>query len=563
LFLIQSLLVVTALLAAWHLGHRAADEVALAAARDELEMDARTALLLLEGPMLRGDPVEVDALCKKLGATMSTRLTCVLTTGVVVGDSEVDPASMENHRERPEIQEALAGRVGTAVRFSGTRRTETLYVALPVGVNHVISGVVRTSRPVERVVSAIEAFLVQMLWGGLGLVLVMGLISLVLARRLSKPLGDLFEGIRQVGSGNLSHRVPVPGTGDMRVLAQELNRAAAQFEQRDREERIFSEMRELLLACSTTDEVPPIAASTLRRLFPWANGALYLLSASRNDLETAARWGDWPEDPADTGFAPDDCWALRRARSYLVENVEDGLLCPHVRTPPARFSLCIPLVAKGDVLGTLHLRNRETCSESEGAETLGNLRRLAGPVAEHLALSLANARLRQALASQSVRDPLTGLFNRRYLEETLQREIARAGRQGASIGVVMADIDHFKHFNDTWGHEAGDRVLNEVAQLLKSGVRTGDIASRYGGEEFTLVLIGSSLEDAAARADKIREHIQSLVVPYRDRELGPVTLSLGVACFPAHGVTVADLLRTADGALYRAKSEGRNRVIAA
>jgi diguanylate cyclase (GGDEF)-like protein len=164
------------------------------------------------------------------------------------------------------------------------------------------------------------------------------------------------------------------------------------------------------------------------------------------------------------------------------------------------------------------------------------------------------------LQEQAIRDPLTGLHNRRYLDETLPRELQRAERAGQPVGIIMLDIDHFKRFNDTYGHDAGDTVLRAVGAFLKEHTRGADIACRYGGEEFTLVLPGASLADTQQRAEELRAGIQTLAVQHGEQPLAQVTISLGVAVFPAHGTTAESLIRAADQALYQAKRNGRNRI---
>jgi diguanylate cyclase (GGDEF)-like protein len=176
-----------------------------------------------------------------------------------------------------------------------------------------------------------------------------------------------------------------------------------------------------------------------------------------------------------------------------------------------------------------------------------------------MALNLAGLKLRSTLSERSIRDPLTGLFNRRYLEESLERELFRAAREQKTLGAIMIDLDRFKQFNDTFGHPAGDQVLKAIGEFIQTRTRRGDIACRYGGEEFTLILPGATLEITSQRAEKLRQEIQQLKAPYGKH----ITVSIGVAVFPAHGETKETLLKAADFALYRAKREGGNRVAVA
>ena len=170
---------------------------------------------------------------------------------------------------------------------------------------------------------------------------------------------------------------------------------------------------------------------------------------------------------------------MRRSRAFIVEDMNIGPICPHLKHPPTAAYMCLPLIAKGDILGLLHLRTKASVKGEEGRNIVPELEEIAIIFAEYLSLSIANITLWEKLADQSIRDPLTRLFNRRYMEETMQREILRAARKQTKIGIIMADIDHFKKFNDIHGHKAGDELLVKLAELLKSKIRGSDIACRY------------------------------------------------------------------------------------
>ena len=215
------------------------------------------------------------------------------------------------------------------------------------------------------------------------------------------------------------------------------------------------------------------------------------------------------------------------------------------------------MMAQGEAIGILLL-----CAPELGQLTAAK-KQLAITVAEHIALALANLKLRETLQDQSIRDPITGLFNRRYMEESLDREIQRCERKRQALSIIMLDVDHFKRFNDTFGHEAGDIVLRELGQFLQRYVRGSDIACRYGGEEFTLILPEASLEVCRKRAEQLRQGVRHLNLQHRHHPLGAITLSIGVACFPEHGLSSEVVIRAADTALYRAKQQGRDRVVTA
>jgi diguanylate cyclase (GGDEF)-like protein len=222
--------------------------------------------------------------------------------------------------------------------------------------------------------------------------------------------------------------------------------------------------------------------------------------------------------------------------------------------------MCLPLVAKGDILGLLHLRFRPAAPVTD-SRTMADVKETAAILAEYLALSIANIRLWERLTDQSIRDPLTGVFNRRYMEEALQREIMRASMGQTRVGIIMADIDHFKGFNDTYGHRAGDELLVKLADLFRFELRGSDIVCRYGGEEFVLILPAASTEGTLRRAEHIRDAVKSMRVYFREQLLPSITLSMGIATYPDHGHDFNDLLQIADSALYRAKEGGRDRVV--
>ena len=306
-------------------------------------------------------------------------------------------------------------------------------------------------------------------------------------------------------------------------------------------------------------------------LYSTETGALGVLAASHNLVEVVSVWGDERVGEAalpGTAFGPNDCWALRRGRVHMVEPGSAvggerslGLICQHVQPPWPRATLCIPLMAQTTILGVLLLQTGQAkANRSKLVSAAGQ--QLAQAVADQVALALGNLKLRESLRNQSVHDALTGLFNRRYLEECLERELLRAARNQRTVGVILVDVDHFKRLNDTFGHEAGDVVLKELAGLFQRVIRGGDIACRYGGEEFTLILPEASLEVARLRAEQTVEAVRHLHVAHRGRTLGPVTISAGVAAYPEQGTVTDDLLRAADAALYRAKHAGRDQVAA-
>jgi diguanylate cyclase (GGDEF)-like protein/PAS domain S-box-containing protein len=333
---------------------------------------------------------------------------------------------------------------------------------------------------------------------------------------------------------------------------QRLESWVSELEQRTREMTMLNEMGDILRACLTTEEAYGVIVRVAQQIFPVRVGALYVISTSHNVVEAVAVWGD--PSLAERSFSPPECWALRRGRTHWVENSRLGLICKHIHHPLPDGYMCIPMMAQSEAIGILHLMQPDNVKMTEGKQ------RLAVMMSEHIAMALSNLRLHETLRSQSIRDPLTGLFNRRFMEEALELELRRASRNRRSLGMIMIDLDHFKYFNDNFGHEAGDLLLKELGTLLRSNIRGEDIACRYGGEEFTLILPEGTGAVTRQRAEFYKDAIQRLDVHYRGLSLGRLTASMGVSVFPDHGRTSKALIEAADKALYRSKSAGRDRV---
>ncbi len=337
------------------------------------------------------------------------------------------------------------------------------------------------------------------------------------------------------------------------------------LEQRNREFSILSETVDLLHTCVTPEEAYGIISRSCQRLFPGMQGALYLINDTKNLVEMASEWNG--PLPGEAIFEADNCWALRRGRLYECDSLSGEAVCGHLNGMAFERYFCIPMMGQGAALGFLHLRYSKDSNGATTGEFLKILsesaKRLVSTFAEQAALALANLKLRETLRNQSVHAPLTGLFNRRYLRDTLEKELRRAARGKKSLGLIMMDIDHFKKFNDSFGHDAGDQLLVELGQHIQKQIRDYDVPCRYGGEEFMILLPEASLEVVQKRAEQLRKSVKHIQLQYKGELMGPVSLSLGVAIFPQHGQTLENLFRAADNALYQAKSEGRNCVMIA
>lgn len=340
---------------------------------------------------------------------------------------------------------------------------------------------------------------------------------------------------------------------ELQQLNQQLEDRLIDLKQRNQDMLNLSEISDFLQACLSLEEACQTIASLLEPLFPNCAGGLFLSTELHNAIENSVTWGGPLR--SDLEFHSHACWGLRRGRLHWVGPHRPGLRCQHSHLDPAiGATLCIPMIAQGETLGLLHL-------SAENPDWLpDNKQQLAQTVAEQIALAIANLKLRETLQTQSTHDALTGLFNRCYLGEALTREMARAHRNQGSIGVVMVDLDHFRSINDTYGHDAGDYVLQLVAQSLQEQLHDSDLVCRYGGEEFALIFPDLSQDETRLKAEWLRVTIAQLTFNYNGQQLPSITASVGVAVFPQCGTTSNDILQAADAALHCAKLKGRDRV---
>jgi diguanylate cyclase (GGDEF)-like protein/PAS domain S-box-containing protein len=357
----------------------------------------------------------------------------------------------------------------------------------------------------------------------------------------------------------------IRATEVQRQHAESLNQLVTELELRTKQVTLLNEMGSLLECSGTVEEACAVVVNSMQKLFPETpSGALYLFKASRNLIEAAICWGK--TGVSEPTFPPDACWSLRRSQPHWNQHPGSGINCQHLTKGSTAESLCVPMVAQGNTIGILHLEFESIVEPryDSGTESFrDSYQPLAISAASQIAHSLASLQLRETLREQSIRDPLTRLFNRRFLEESLERELQLASRKNQSLAVLFLDLDHFKNFNDAFGHDAGDMVLQSLADLFRSSFRATDICCRYGGEEFAIILPESSAQDAAIRAGALRSEVKSLRLQYKKQTLGPLTLSAGVAAFPEHSLTSDELLKIADRCLYESKSNGRDIVTVA
>jgi diguanylate cyclase (GGDEF)-like protein/PAS domain S-box-containing protein len=346
---------------------------------------------------------------------------------------------------------------------------------------------------------------------------------------------------------------------ELQEAHEKLGRWVNELERHNREITLLNELGTRLHTCLTVEEAYTAIADYPQMLFPAETGALYVLSPSRTSVEAVTVWGEFPAGAAEQVFAPDECWALRRGRPHLVEDRRAGQVCQHLGEAPPAGYLCVPMMAQGEALGILHLRRRPSGAtgplDAPREPLTESKQRLAQAVAELIALALANLKSQEALRLESSRDPLTGLFNRRYLDETLDRELRRAARKQRPLGVILLDLDDFNGFNDAHGHEAGDALLREVGRWLLKHIQSEEAVGRYSGEEFLILLPDTSADVAHQRAAKLQSDFQQIELEHNGQTLKAGTLSVGVVASPDHGTTMEAIMRSAEAALEAAKAE--------
>ena len=316
----------------------------------------------------------------------------------------------------------------------------------------------------------------------------------------------------------------------------------------------LNRMNDLLLSCETRAEAEAIIARGAAELFVGCPGALALREDGSQTLRLAAAWGGGRGLPETLALR--DCWALRRGEIYEVTDPANGVHCLHIADVPERPYLCVPVSARGESLGLLYLES------GDSTVPVGELRTLAEAVGESVKLALSNLRLQVALRDQAIRDHLTGLFNRRYLDETLPREIYGCERRNEPLVVAMLALDEYESLHEVHGHEAGNQALGMIGGLVKQFLRGGDIACRYGGADFILLLLDVTVEDASVRLDGLRQVVSELGLSRVGMASLPLSISVGIVALGAGERNAAALIARASAALSQAKAGGCNRVVA-
>ncbi|WP_019441131.1 sensor domain-containing diguanylate cyclase [Moritella marina] len=453
-------------------------------------------------------------------------ITLVAFDGTVLADSDISLAEVmdiENHLNRKEIVDAKNNGHGTTTRFSTSRFKDLLYSANAFsykGENYIL----RVATPLTRIESMADelmAILALLMTISLGLVTASTLLSSKLMNQQVQHEKDQQESL---------------------------------IEQRTLEIELLRRLTNMLAACNSIDEAQMIVEDIIPRILGDVNGVVSLIRSSRNQLLVKLDWGGaWPGSKT---YAPEECWALRKGKFHLANDKYTTLPCSHMAevqtdSPEASQTLCIPLVAHGNTIGMMHLFSGDK-------ELTDETQQLAFTVAEHLGLALANLNIQEKLREQAISDPLTGLYNRRYYEETINQELMRAKRNKQELSLLMLDLDHFKLFNDNYGHDAGDYVLKTIGSLLIESMRGEDTICRLGGEEFIIILPETGIEAARQVANGLCKSINQLHLAMKDLSLGKLSVSIGISTYPINGMQKDELTKLSDIALYEAKERGRN-----
>lgn len=468
----------------------------------------------------RATPEELADIANMMASVSQTRISILDNDGRYLADSNLSKLELQqadSELSLPEIRNASQRGMGIFERTSVPLKADMLFAAIQYRTLF-NSGYIRTARPSSVLHHDLLAQRVVMIVLYIIILLMTLVISLL-------SINFINQRVRK----------------DQELLKQRVQERTSQI-------AMLHQLGTMLTACKSREEAFEIVGRAGKRMLPDFFGALSLYRASRNVLEVTVTWnGDWQ---GDRFFQSRDCWGLRTGKSHFSEN---GIVsCTHGNGPADQTMLCIPLMAQGETIGVMHIAGRlETFSPEN--------RNLAAAIVEHTGLAMANLQLQESLRNQATRDSLTGLYNRRFLQEFFESELSRSARRHKPIGILMLDVDHFKKLNDNFGHDAGDAVLSELGRLLLQVLRSEDILCRYGGEEFVILLPETDLPESLSVAAKIHERLHAVDMKSGSLVIGRVNVSIGAACYPDHGRTQDELIKAADEALYSAKRKGRNR----
>lgn len=514
---------------------------------------------------------EIDDFLDNLSqSTSEQRFTIIHSSGKLLGDSHLkmhEVKKAESFAQRPEVIAALREGQGIAKRFNTTSNQDFLHVAIRIEVIDPLhdhehqkptdTGHTEHTEHVEHTdhqhdlpnqhreeQSVHDSVYVIRLAAPMAAVYQMSK-----DLELINYLIMTFSMIILVSTSWYAYRSVV------QVVEREKKQQQMRIDKGTLEIDLLRQLATTLAACKSMNEATLVVKDIVPRVIGDINGCISIMRESQNLLEVVIDWGGkWP---GSVTFAPDECWAIRKGKYHHSNEKNQHLDCGHMGALDEDFTtLCIPLIAHGNTMGLFHLyfAKSDTPINEE-------IKQLAFTLAEHLGLALANLRLQEKLRSQAMRDPLTGLYNRRLFEKTLEIEFSTSRQTNDPFSLLILDIDHFKQFNDNFGHDAGDYVLKEIATLLRDTSDDKGTVCRIGGEEFAIVCSNMSAEQSMGLADNIVDAVRKLHLNVKDLSLGRLGISVGIATYPDAEVSCSALVKLADKALYHAKNNGRSQAI--
>ena len=364
------------------------------------------------------------------------------------------------------------------------------------------------------------------------------------------PFSDYPTGACRIGGISIDITESIEAQRSLTDLNRQLEEKTLELEAKKRELIYLSDMADMLYSCEFEDEVYQVVALTCSKLFPNMSGCINIIANSKNYVQINSTWGS--ERSSKEVFSLSDCWALRRGKLNLLSPCNAGLMCSHLIPPVSGAHLCVPLFGQGEVIGILHINALEEISRE--AQQITEI------IARTLGIALNNLSIKQRLTYDSLRDGMTQLFNQSYMQNITEQRLAEADRAGQPLSVIFLDIDNFKSYNSHYGHMTANIVLQGLAKLLLKSIRSFDIACRWGGEEFVIVMPNMTLETLRMRVEQLRVDVEQMQLKDGDQILKSITASFGIAVSEP-GITVKDFLNRANQAMLEAKRTGKNRVM--
>ncbi|NRA59308.1 MAG: sensor domain-containing diguanylate cyclase [Psychrobium sp.] len=466
-------------------------------------------------------PVNYDEFVDAMASNRHSHVSIFSTDGVLLGDNMASGHALTNHpneKKQAEIADALKNGVGQSLRKNTLLSLQMRYVAINQ-----------------------QAFVIRV-----GHNIVIEQQEVASLRYNYLPTFIILFSLTSIGGYFFIHSV----NNRLKVRYQHLKQ---KLHTQTSELLLLQEFGTLLTLSKSLQDIEQVLAKFSQMLLYHDAGRISVIRSSRNLAEIKISWGqeNWFSDK---NYPLDGCWALRKGSVHPQGPYDRLIRCEHDNDEQSNI-ICIPLNAQGETLGVMHIRRDNLEDSFDEAD-----RKIAISLAEQISLAVANLQLRDNLRNQAIKDSLTGLFNRRYFSETAEKELARASKNKSTMSILMLDIDFFKKLNDLHGHDGGDAVLRMFGSLLNQITQNEYIACRVGGEEFVLLLSDTSVSEASLFANTLLQKIRDMKIVNNGHNIGPISASIGIACYPLDGDDINELVKLADQALYRAKENGRDRI---